>query len=143
MSITLEQAVHDELMRTGPVKDIIVEDRIYYGQVAQGAQLIAPYVHFTAISRVTPETYQGDSGPLDARFQFDCYAATAPVARNLAREVRRMLQGFQGMMPTGAGTQILVQSALCEGGDAGRDGYDDSVRLHVCSVDIIVSTADV
>lgn len=140
--MTLEEAIHDHLMADGPVLAILVSDRVFYGNAAQGQQTSPPYVTFTAVSRVSPETFQGDYGPLEARFQFDCYAVTAPKARDLCRAVRRALQGIQAVIPTGNPSGVFVQSALCEGGDAGRDGYDPETQLFTCSVDVMITAAD-
>lgn len=140
--MNLETAIKGLLVGTPAVADIVTVNGVYYGLVAQGQQLTAPYVRFDVISRVSPETFQNETGPLDARVQFDCYAAKSTDARTLAREVRRVLQGYQGNAPTLTGDVIYIQSALCEAGDAGRDGYDDAVNLYVCSVDIVFSVAD-
>lgn len=144
MSVTLEKAIHDELIANAALFLLLgSEDRIFYGNIAQGAQATPPYVNFIAVSRVSPETFDGDTGPLEVRYQFDCYATDLPKARDVARALRAVLQGRQGLMPDGGAEKIMVQSALCEGGNAGRDGYDESVRLYTCSVDFIVTTVDV
>lgn len=141
--MTLEEAIHDTLLALEDITTALGSDKIFYGQVQQGVQLTPPYIRFWAVSRSSTEAFGGEVGPLYTRYQFDCYAPSMPEARDLARLVRQCLQGYQGVMPVGApgGDTIFVQSVRCEG-DAGRDGYDDAVSLHVCSVDLTSMTKD-
>lgn len=73
--------------------------------------------HLTALS--------GSSGLASPLVQLDCYAATIAAARDLAEDVRLVLQGYRG---TSAG---VVIKGVTEWQDS--DLYDDDISIYLVS----------
>lgn len=84
----LETVIFSALAQGSPSTDAGL--RVYPNEAAQGA--VVPYVVFSRVSTTPVNALDGHSGIDAVRMQFDCYAATKPAAKQLARQVRSLLQ---------------------------------------------------
>ncbi len=72
----------------------IVSGRIDWGSRTQGAAY--PGISLNLISNASFSTMQGPDGLLQGRVQIDCYALTYKEAKQLARLILALLDGYRG-----------------------------------------------
>ena len=116
----------------------LVTKRVY--PVAMPQKPTYPAVVFTFVSGVALESIEGSSNLTTSRVQLDCWSTDYSQAKDLARAVRTALQGFRGVM--GGGSGVDVDSVLFEGGDAGRDTFDDELKIYGVQQDCMVTFYD-
>ena len=107
----------------------LVGTRIYPPPVPQNATY--PLVTLSQVSGLRSYVYGNQSGFVDARFQFDCWATTSIGARALAEQLRIALSFYRG---TSDGVVIdLIRM------DNEIKDYDDVAELHRIIQDYFVT----
>lgn len=111
----LEQAVYQALAVGSPLTAAGV--RVYPEPAAQGAAL--PYITWQRASTAPVTSLSGSSGLDSVRIQVDCWASSKPAARQLATQVRTILEGQS--------FKALMQGAFAT--------YETETRVHRYSMD--------
>lgn len=107
--------------------------RIYPGKLPQG--VTATSLVYNDISSQTGLNNQGSDGLTTSRIQIAAWATTADAAQALALAVKNRLNGFAGVMGSGA-SQVNVQLARFE---TWRDDDDTDANLRGKSSDYFVT----
>lgn len=101
--------------------------RVYFGSAPQGKPY--PLIILNTISDTEGMTLDGPDGLPDARLQVDCYATTYGGAKELSRDIRKLLSGYAG----GA-----IQGVFYGVSRDGRDEAADGTKLRRVSMDFTV-----
>jgi len=73
---------------------------VYFAAAAKGA--LRPFLVITVVSSApADQTFDGSTGLVAARFQFDSYADDQLTARALSKATRKLLEDFEGPLPEG------------------------------------------
>ena len=91
--MAVETHIHDLLVGTGAIS-AIVGTRVYMGQLPPQVQY--PCVLFFQVSGYEHKTLEETDGWNESRFQFDCYADTYTVAKQLAAAVHNAVKNYEG-----------------------------------------------
>lgn len=96
----------------------LIGQRMYPDVLPQGA--IFPAIRYFEVSLSPLYAHQGDLNLDTSRYQFDCYAATRPAARDLAAALRAALSGKKTYQDgvTFRSTQLVNSLS----------GYDDALN---------------
>ena len=125
--MTVEAAIYSILTGDATVSSL-VGTRIYPVMAPQDAVL--PGIVYKRISTDRLSALSADIGVAEARFQFDCYAATFDQAKIVSEAVRGALQRYKG---TAGGTTI--RDTVMEDED---DDFIDSTDEHRSRLDITI-----
>jgi len=107
----------------------LVSGRVYSMKLPQGCVL--PAVTFQRISTVPLYSHEGFSHYTECRFQVSCWAVKHGDVREIASEVRDILEGYKGMM--GA---TYVHRAFCIGD---IDMYEPATNIYHAPLDFMVA----
>ena len=108
----------------------IAGDRIYPFPLPQN--WASPAITFQRISGVRERGLDGPHGRARPRIQIDVWAKQDYAsAKNLAEELRQLLDGFAGTMGT-----VTVDAVSLE---SDRDLYEDQARINRVSMDFLIS----
>ena len=67
-----------------------------------------PLIIYTKVAEERVSSHQGSSGLSRATIQIDCWADTDDESRNLAEQVRLVLDGYQGAMMIVTGKPLYI-----------------------------------
>ncbi len=96
-----------------------VGDRVYGGTLPQNGE--RPCILFQVVT-MNPLSQLAGKAPLDRTlFQFDIYASTYEEAREIAGDLRSVLEGYVGLM----GTHTVRSVAVI---DPGSDGFENTTQ---------------
>lgn len=113
----MENDLADYLLADATLQALLV-DRIYWVQLPQGSA--RPYLLLSIVSSVPDVVYDGATGLVQNRVQFDCWGEDYYQAKNVARAVATLLNGKKFTTPSSGGTRF--EGFFIE---AERDGHDD------------------
>ncbi len=113
----------------------LIGGRVYPQRLPQDPVL--PAVTYTVISDPREHTHAGPAGLAHPRVQLDAWAGTTSQAREVARELRRALDGYRGVMGPAPG--VRVDKALVVGG---LDDYEEATGRARRSIDVMLSHAE-
>jgi hypothetical protein len=71
----------------------------YWILAPQGAML--PFLVFSRVSTTDTYAMAGNTGHREGIFQISCYAASFLSSRNIAKQIRTLLENFTGTLPDG------------------------------------------
>ncbi len=131
--MTIETAMLAHLLASA-VLNGLVANRISPPPAPQGQP--APFITYQRISRVTPLTHTGETGPSQARIQVDSWAKTYLEAKTVADAAEAAMRSFVGDQ---AGRIVFVTRYA----DRDEDLFEEApVNLHRVSRDYFVSYRD-
>lgn len=113
----------DDALRTLVLADAgmsaLIGERMYPDVLPQGATF--PAIRFFEVSLTPLYQHDGDANLDTSRYQFDCYAANRPAAKDVAMVLRTILGGLKKVYRDGVNFQagFLVNSL---------SGYDDALN---------------
>jgi hypothetical protein len=107
----------------------LVAGRVYSVKLPQKAVL--PALTFFRVSTVPIYSHQGFSHLTKCRFQISCWAVKHGDVREIASELRDVLDGYSGMMGT-----TEIGSCLCVGD---RDMYEPAAGIYQAPLDFMVA----
>lgn len=113
----MENALATYLLAQASIQ-ALVGDRIYWVQIPQGST--RPYIILSVVSSVPDVVFQGATGLVQSRVQFDCWGEDYYSAKNVARALDTLLNGRKLTTPGTGG--IRFEGFFIE---AERDGHDD------------------
>lgn len=93
-----------------------------------------PAITYQLVAGNRDHTQDGGSGLVEARYQFNCYAATYAAAKELGEALRKDLDGFKGNVGSGANVATIDGMFL----ELIQDGYDDELDVFWVTVDFTV-----
>jgi Protein of unknown function (DUF3168) len=126
----MEEAIIARLIADAGVSAITT--RVHPGSVPQGAAL--PAIVFNLIDGAPTYTDDGETGLASSRVQIDCWAASYPQAKRLARAVKASLSAFVGTSG-GIAFQYILLDTERDLREAGINADDYPFRT---SLDFIV-----
>lgn len=89
---------------------------------------------YTKISGEGDYTMRGPTGYARPRFQIDAWAPTIDAASTLANAIKDRLDGYSGVMGSGA-NEVVVQGVFIAGE---HEDYDDIVRMYSVGRDYFI-----
>jgi hypothetical protein len=127
-----------ELLSSNASIDAIVHGRIYPVKMLQGVS--SDSIVYNLITENETYKYDGPSGLVTSRFQFDTWSSLADGAMTLANLVKETLGGFSGVISFGPplGT-VSVQGIFYIDG---RTDWDNAVLMYRVSRDYYVWFAE-
>jgi hypothetical protein len=117
--LNFEESLYSYLSNYSGIKSI-VNTKIY--PLIAPENIEAPFIIYTPYSQVFSHTLGSDSGYNDKYIQIDIYHTSFINLKMLAKQVRKALINFKGVMGTNG---IEIQAVICESGD--RDSFDNSL----------------
>lgn len=126
----MEEALVAYLLAYAPLT-ALVSTRVYWKRLPQGAT--GSYLILTRVSGIRDTTFDGQSGLVESRVQFDCYGASYKDSKLVARAVEARIGGKK-----------FTQSGVYFPGAflaAERDDFEDvdtPDRLNMTSLDFII-----
>lgn len=123
----MEEALRAVLLGSAAVT-AIAGARVNWGEHPQGAAL--PGIILTVVSDVEGHTIGAPNGVSAARVQVDCQGASYGSAKQLARAVRTVIDGYRGGL-----IQAVLLASVRDGREGGTDEADRPFRT---SLDVIV-----
>lgn len=126
----MEKALADYLLAQASITSLI-GNRIYWVELPQGAA--RPYLLLSVVSSQPGVAYQGATGLIMSRVQFDCWGLTFYSAKDVARALEELLNGKRLVTVTRVFEGFLL--------DTERDGHEDVEtpdKLFRTSLDFII-----
>lgn len=105
----------------------VVGDRVQPIPAPADVLSFCPGVTFQSPSDISQNANDGPVGISTMRIVFDCYAQRYLDARNLARSLKAVFDGFAGDMPDGTHVELTESVNLV-------DRFDDGSRIYCTSV---------
>ena len=130
--MTIEEAIRIHLLADTDIKTALADVRLF-AQAAPQDMTDTHAVYFVVANPVE-ESHSGNSALAHPTFQIDVWAKKYLDAKALARLIRRRLQGQKGVL--GGATGVDVDGINFE--NAGRDVFDDELKLHGVQQDFTV-----
>ncbi len=122
-----------ELLTSNASIQAIVAGRVFPVNMRQGETRDS--IVYTRVTELESYEYDGPSGLVAARFQFDVWSQSADDAQLLADLVKECLGGFAGQIQLDPPDYVKVQGIFLING---RDDYDGAAAMHRMSRDYFV-----
>jgi hypothetical protein len=135
--MTIEEAFRAYLGGVASVTALVgsgANARIYPQAMPQNPTF--PAVIYMVVSNPVKESHSGNSALAHPRFRINCWSQDYIQAKTLAREIRRALQGFKGIMGGAGG--VDVDGVDFEDGSGGGDLFDDELQIHGVQMDCVI-----
>ena len=123
----IEQAIHDELLATSGVTDLVGES-IHYVKAPQ--DVVSPYVVITKITSDPKYTHDGAVNLCESVIQISIFATTYNSAKLIAAQVKSTLNAYSGTM--GGDSGVIVNSCFHENE---VDLYEEGLELYNLACD--------
>lgn len=125
----MEIALPNLLLASAPLK-ALVGNKVFWDELPQGLEYPA-IILFDVTSRTT-YTYQGASGLMQSRVQFDCRGMTRAQARAVLAAMDARLSGFHGQF------EGFRFDGCFRQGERSRADRDGASRWFTASVDYLI-----